>query len=489
MKKLCTLMFLAMLLVFAFTACTSDGNGNGGTAAEPANTPPADNAPPAETPPVAPVAQDPPSRDLGGRVITIGTWWVEECTATADPQSAPDRARWNDRRAMEERYNFTIRYVRWSDWEGVRDNIQGELLAGNDDVTIWTVEAGWFATHHGAGLFAPIPLHHFRDDDGVTWNRSVLDVSMRDGSPHAFSTDVNQFAGGVYWNMRLFEEAGLPRDLPFQLQAEGNWNWDTFTDIARRIWRDVDGTGVPAIWPIAGFANDFLALALASNGANYAIVDPATGRFVNNTNTPEFLEAITWVTSLRAEMLAFHEYDVGGEWDAHRQIFMDGLGAMQPAGNYVAGGRLRDNMTDDYGFVAFPQGPRTMGTDRHYAWVTPNFNVIPHFFSQDDIDDIMFAFSLWNRELEDDDPDDWIFANLPNHRDSRSVEETMLYFTRNADNHVMPAHFLMPGLGNVLNNNFNWRVWSPEGNEASVIVEEGQQPWNAFLDRVNEMLN
>jgi ABC-type glycerol-3-phosphate transport system substrate-binding protein len=416
--------------------------------------------------------------------ITIATWWVEDCTDTADPQSVPMRLRWDDRRAMEERYNFRIRYVRYSDWEGTRDMMQTELLAQNRDYTIWAMEPGWFATHHAQGLFAPIPLEYFTDD--VQWRRSVLDATMRDGAPHAFSSEANLFSAGIYWNMRLFEEAGLPRDLPFTLQREGNWTWETFTDIARELHRDLTGDGFPDTWPIVSFSTNFLRYALASNGANYVTIDPVTGQFVNATNTPEFLETILWVNSLRQEMLTLHEEDVGGEWNVYIQMFNNGMGAMRAGGHYVAASTINPNLADDFGFVAFPRGPRATS---HYSWVAGNFHAIPHFFSPEEVDDIMFAFSMWNRILPDADDYDWIFENLVNHRDERSVEETMLYFTRNSELQSMPVHALMPGLGNILGTNFEWRVWSPMNPEPAVIIEEGQQPWEAFIERVNDMLN
>jgi hypothetical protein len=303
---------------------------------------------------------------------------------------------------------------------------------------------------------------------------------MRDGNPYGFAHGT-EMAGGIYFNMRLFEEAGLERDLPFRLQAEGNWTWDTFTDILRQLQRD-DGTGIIETWPLTTFNSDFLMRALASNGASFASVDPATGNFVNTTQSIEFLEALQWVVSLRDEMLAMHEDDVGGEWDVYRQMFNDGNGAVISGGNYVAGARINPNLVDDWGFVHFPVSPRMNET---HAWVNHNINAIPHFFSQDEISDIMFALQLWIRPLEDDDPNDWIFANYVNHRDPRSVDETMVNYTNVPALQSMPAHAMMPGLGNTLGELFAWRVWS--GNEPAVIVEEAQLVWQAFLDRVNEM--
>lgn len=459
---------LLLVFIFAFTACGGndvDTNGepitqvqNGGGEAE----------------------EDPPSRDLGGMKINVAQWWVDDCTETIEPETFSERARWDDRRAMEERYNFRMRYVRYGSWHDVRDDVQQQLLAMNRDFQIWVIEPTWFATHHRQNLFAPIPMEHFQDEFGIDWNHSLIEHTMRDGSPHGFASG-SMAAGGVYFNKRLLEESGLPKDLPFTLQRENNWTWDTFTDMARQLSRDIDGDGIIDIWAITTFHQDFLAHALASNGASYALVDPDTGRFVNTTNTDAFREALEWVVQLRDEMLTMHEDDVGGEWNVFVQMFNDGQGAIRVAGNYVAG-NIFPVLADDWGFVAFPRGPRS---DYHYAWVSQNINVIPHFYSAEEVDDIMFAMQRWIRPLEDDSPDDWKIDAFATHRDSRSVEETMLNFTSNPSLQIMPAHHMMPGLGQTISELFPWRVWA--GNNASVIIEEAQLVWDAFLNDLNDM--
>jgi len=220
---------------------------------------------------------------------------------------------------------------------------------------------------------------------------------------------------------------------------------------------------------------------LASNGAAYTTIDPVTGRFVNATNTDAFRETLEWLVQLRDERLTMHEDDVGGEWDVFRQMFNDGQGAMRIAANYVAG-EIFPMLADDWGFVAFPRGPRS---DKHYTWISGEFTVIPHFYTPEEVDNFMFAMQRWIRPLEEDDPDDWIFEARENHRDMRSIDETMKNFTRNPELQVIPAHIMLPGLGHSMDDLFAWNVWT--GNEASVIIEEAQLIWDAFLNDVNDM--
>jgi hypothetical protein len=483
MKKNWKLLLSGLLLVtiLAFAACGGNGNGNnengvgggeasgneGGGAVTGNGGGQQDLAPP---------------RNLGGINIVIGNWWSDYDTDTFEPTTRGETERLDYRRYLENKHNFRIREERMGGWGDVRDMSALSLFAGDRDVHIWVQEPSWFGASHAHGFFAPIPVRFFEEDTGIQWSWDVLESSMRGGDPHAWAHGVSM-AGGIYFNMRLFEEAGLEPDLPFTLQREGNWNWTTFTDIARATTRDPENIGVPSTWGLTTFHQDFLERAIASNNAAYVGVDPITGHFVNTTQTIEFLEALSWVVQLRDEMLTLHEDDIGGEWNAFVSMFNNGHGAMRSAGSYVAGAEINPNLADPWGFVAFPMGPRASG---HYSFVGQNFMGIPASFSADEVEAIIYAYRMWIRPMEDDDPDDWIFANYANHYDSRSVDETMVYFTRNRDLQRVPLHVLVPG-GMPHGAQFAFRVWV--GNDPAAIVEEAQQVWNDELARANALIS
>ncbi|MCL2357171.1 MAG: hypothetical protein FWC70_08445 [Defluviitaleaceae bacterium] len=409
------------------------------------------------------------------QIFTIATWLHDECSCTADPQTAAARARWDDRRLMEARHNFKIRYERYGGWHDVRDDMRDQMLVQNRNWQMWMIDPSWFPWLQGQRLFSPIPMHHFEACD-IRWNQCTLTNTSRGGVPHGFSHGA-EMSGGVYFNMRLLEETGLPRDIPFTLQQEDNWTWDTFTDISRPLSRDLLGSHWP-MWPITSFNVDFLNQALASNGAAYVTINPETGHFENATTTDEFRETLEWVAQLYRERLVFapgeHE-----PWDAFVSMFNDSQGALRVAGHYAAIS-IYPELDDPWGFVSFPRGPRS---DRHYAWVSRTINVIPFFYTEDEVDAFMFAYRMWNRPLPADTPQIRHWAEY--HRDMRSVEETMANFTNNPDLQIMPAHLMMPGLGHTVSELFAWRIWS--GDDPAVIIEEAQPVWNAFIERVNNL--
>ena len=467
--------FFLAFIIFAFAACN-----NGGNEEQPPQTNnPTTNQQETTTTPETPAE---PVRDLGGLEIVIGNWWADENSDTVEPTSFTERLRWDDRMELERTHNFRIHSQNYfGTWGDHRDLLSLQLNAGNRDVHIWIMEPTWFSTMHGQGLFAGIDPAHFEHGD-INWNQDVLRLTTRDGRPHAFSNET-LFSSGVYFNMRLFEEAGLPADYPFQLQAEGRWNWDTFTEMLRSLSRDLDNDGINDTWGMASFNDDFLSQALASNGAGYVSIDPATGAFVNATSSPEFLETLIWARYLRDERLAMHEEDIDGEWNFFIDAFNTGLAATRAAAHYVASGQILPNLADPWGFVSFPEGPSARGG--HWSWAAPNFNAIPHFYTEQEIDDIMFALRLWNRELPDSEDDDWKIGEYARHFEPRSVDETMVNFTRVSDFQVFPAHQLIPG-GIDIGPNWAWRVWGDA--DPATIIEEATLILDERLAQVNASL-
>jgi len=492
MKKSLKLLLPIMLLTlaFAFVAC------NNTTEEPPAPTGGEEAATNDPAPPVQndPVVEEPTEvfRDLGGIEIVIANWWSEYDTETFDPTTFAARERLEDRRMLEERHNFRIREVRWGSWDDVRDNHPLLFATRNTDVHVWVLQPDWYATLALNGLLAPIPMEHFTQGIGgtMTWHQDTMDfVGMYSSDPSyitGFTQGFGETAGGIFFNMRLFEEAGLPRDYPFTLQAEGRWDWENFTRVARQLTRSTTGDGINDTFALASFHQDFLPRAIAANGAAVVSIDPVTGGFINTSQTPELYEALAWVVQLREEGLAMHEDDIGGEWNFFIETFNNGGAAMRAGGSYIAGAQINPNLADDWGFVAFPKGPNATA---HYSFMSQNLMAIPSAFSPEEVDAIMYAFMLWNRPLgidEDGDDDDWKFEQMPNFRDIRSIEETMALHTRVVENQRTPFHALVPG-GFPLGDGFAFRVWTGEF-DAQTILEEVQLVWNERLARANESL-
>jgi hypothetical protein len=481
MKRNWKLLLSALLLAgaLAFTACGSDDAGgtaeNGGAGG---------NGGPAQT-----VQDDtPPERTLGGMQIVIGNWWSDYDTDAFEPRNDNERLRLEDRLRVQERYDFRIRERNLGGHSAVQTMAAIHHTTGEREVHIWILEPPTWGTFHENRLVAPIPIDLFHEGEamGIHWNWEMLDWSTRGGNPHGWAANISPGAGGVYWNMRHFEEIGLPGDYLFTLQANNEWTWDKFVELGLQLTRDLTGDGIMDTWALTTFHRDLFPRALASNNAAFIDVDPATGDFVNATTRPEFMEALEWVVSLRELNIAAMEWDFGdAEWNYFVDAFNNGIGAMRVAGHYVAGAHVMPHLRDAWGFAAFPRGPRA---DHHYAFNRDQFMSISAAFNEQEVRDIMFAYLRWIRPLEgiDAGDDDWMIDQFANFYDMRSVTETMANFTRNFDLHRLPLHEMVPG-GMPDADWFAFRVWN-DLHTPAYILDAAQAIWEDELVRVNNAM-
>lgn len=491
-KKLTSIFAITVFAGF-LTACGGDGGtpanvstptNNQGAATDNNNNAPAatdnNNNGAADNNGTEPADLGPPSRDLGGMEFIIGNWWGTYDTDTFQPTTALDEAVLEMRIAAEQRYNFRMREVTLGGWGEIQELAATSIMAGDPAAHIFLLEPQWFSGLRAQNLLFPVselPSVDFTDTSRIEWNPATMEATTVAGQTFGWSSGIID-GGGIYFNMRLFAEAGLDPELPFDLQARGQWTWDAFMDIARALTRDTDNDGIMDEFAMATFSNDILLRALASNRAAYVGRDPETGHFYRATGTPEFLEALTFVNNLHVEGLLMPQPE-GSEWDWFNEAFWQGNVAMRTGGHYMGGSHINPNLADDWGYVAFPIGPNGGGTHRFLN--SPNISVIPATFSPEEADDIMFAFQLWMDTPEGfDDPDQWKNANFVNFRHPRSVEETML-ITRDQSLHSMAFNAFIPGLqvGDIA-----WQMWH-EGADPIFMIERDQQAWEAIIYDAN----
>ncbi|MCL2200213.1 MAG: hypothetical protein FWB80_14975, partial [Defluviitaleaceae bacterium] len=394
-----------------------------------------------------------PLRNLGGMVITIAVTELPEVT----------RIREEHRRLAQEQYNFTIEYV---------------LVDGSEDIsagghTVWVLDPLRFGDYHAQGFFAPIPPEHFNDRLGIQWRSCVLEITSRNGLPHGFAHGV-EIAGGIYWNFRKFEEMGLERDLLFSMQAEGTWNFIDFLYFLRRVTFIHDGHGRIFHAMTACYVDLFQRI-VAANGAQFVAVDPITGEFVNASDTILFTESVRIIDSMWDwDLSDGHTYlwarshrpgnqDEGG-FPLYVRAFYNGVYAMRTGENSAARTEIYPYLRDEWGFATFPRGTHFQN---HYSWVRYNIYAIPYHFSNDEINDIMFAIKLWYLPLQQEGEYGWRAAEFATQRDPRSVTQTMASFSRNPETQSMPAHFLIPGfedfIYDFLQDYVFQRIWAGAG--------------------------
>ena len=134
--------------------------------------------------------------------------------------------------------------------EPIVDNYENKLLsmaAANVSPDVATVNPNRFALFAARGLFRP--LDGFPGLAGAIRDRypNILDAFRQGGKTYALPRDI-ACSAYVYYNKRLFREAGLP-------YPDGSWTWDTrvrpelgerdFGWVLARLTRRKDGTAKP----------------------------------------------------------------------------------------------------------------------------------------------------------------------------------------------------------------------------------------------------
>ncbi|OON93510.1 MAG: hypothetical protein ATN31_06045 [Candidatus Epulonipiscioides saccharophilum] len=411
-KTLATL-FIITSVISSLTACggadeptVSEETSTIETSAEASTTTTKDEIAPEPEPEVV--------RDLGGLHVTIATW-----VDVLEPEvkaSAQEEALWEFRHEMMEKHNFTIEEKALGKWNTTLELMSTSMIAGDPAAEVFHVSASFVNTVINNNLAYDLSTLDELDLNHWKWDPAVTDFLTRDGATYGVypNQTPNSF---VFFNKRLFEEAGLDPDLPYDLQASGDWTWEAFEEIAAKLSRDTDNDGINDVYALV-FDGKLFDYAIISNGTQIVTLNE-DGKFVNTLNTPEAMAALTWVTDLYK-----HDYDTPvTHWDGgYEQMFMTGQIAMMPHDKEKL--LMIKDMEDDFGMVIFPKGP---AAENYAVTGTGAGWFIPNTFTPEEAADIAFALDIWATEPPGyDSEDDWMMEDYKLFRDDRAVEETMV---------------------------------------------------------------
>lgn len=417
-------------------------------------------------------------RNLGGMEIVVGNWWADYDVNTYVPQTTEEERTLAWRTEVQKKYNFKMREENIAGWGETQELAATSIMAGKPAASIITLQPDWAMALYNQGLFYPAgdcPSVDLSKTSPVGWNQNIVNAFTFNGKTYGFEVQAGSGAGvGVFFNKRLFAEAGIDPNLPYDMQKAGTWTWDAFIDLCKRLNRDINNDGILDTYALASFSTDTLTAIIASNRAQYVDKD-ARGRLVNATNKPEFLQALQFAIRLSTEGLLMPQ-PPNSNWDWFTSAFHDGKAAMRVAGQYV-NGDLKD-MADDWGFVMFPKGPNA---STYTVAASGNVLVIPGTFSAEEADKILFAYYQWvTPPPGNDNPDAWKIAAYPTHRDSRAVDETRAML-RDPAHIIFAYNVLVPGLST---GDIAWNMWN-EGVDPAQLIESVSQSWNDTINKAN----
>lgn len=183
---------------------------------------------------------------------------------------------------------------------------------------------------HNDGDFYPGPMFH------LTYNPATGNSGE---ALWGLPRDVSAFA--LYLNLDLIDEAGAPD--PRELAAAGNWNWDTFLEVAIAVdalGSDIFGYGQNAWWGPYGYW-----------------LNAAGGSFFTEDRTACALDTPGSLAGLEFQQRIYQEFDVAVPYGEDSEPpFMAGNVGMFQNGRWATPG-VRASADFNWDVVELPDGP------------------------------------------------------------------------------------------------------------------------------------
>jgi len=417
---------------------------------------------------------------LKGMDIVIGNWWSDYNPDTYKPRSDYEERQLDYRKRLTQQYSFKMQNKNVASWSEMSQIAATSIMAGRPAATVIVLQPDWALALYRQNLLYPVSTNKavkFTDLKPVEWNRSVNSAFTFGGRQFAFAGGYggSQHAAVVFFNKRLFREAGLDPNLPYDLQKSGDWTWAKFLEVARQLTRDVNNDGVKDTYAMPGdLSTEILDALVSSNGAMYVDKDAKTGMLKNVTNSPAFLEAVAEYMKWRdAGIMKPKPPGDNTPWNWHIPEFNDGRVAMRFDQQYLATNDLR-NMKDDWGMVLPPKGPRVKN---YVVFNDENVMIVPaKGYTAAQVDAILWAVQSWETPVDDN----WRLASYPDYRDRRAVDETMALI-RDQKLWQWKYHLHVPGLNR---GGIAWEIWHHDGQPAQ-LIEKVQQSWNNLIMDAN----
>ncbi len=478
MKKSTMKLIAAVLtLAMAISCLTACGNN---VATEPTGT-----SEPTATTAVTAAATDKPSEtvatstptptpmftDLGGMEIIIADWWT---TDESEPTTAKEEATRDYRNQIMADYNFTIKQTSIGGWGDHKETFILSTMAGKPKGQIFIMDQSFVATPLLNGLFYDLATLEAFDFTESKWNKDMINLMSRGDSIYGMRAGKSEPRLGIFWNKRMFEDAGLEPDLLYDLQESGEWTWDKFYEICSKLTRDIDSDGVTDVYALASFSVDFFKACAVSNMANFIDVDD-NGNYYNATGEPNFLEAAQWGVSIIDAGFVMPKAE-DAKWDWFIAAFHDTNVAMTVAEEYKVSNWA--DMQDDFGFVMFPKGPKA---DQYMTVFADNIEVIPSCYDKETAEKIAFAYNLYTNPTPGyEDDDDWTLSYYSKFRDERAVDETLTLMFKEGSSLL----YYLPLIDGLSYGDFAYSVYARAATPQEKI-EELAGTWQSILDDIN----
>lgn len=415
--------------------------------------------------------------DLGGMHIIMRDWWTNPDNVQEN-KSAYDEAREEYLEWIQETYNFTIEQKAISDWGSTPEDFTNYVITNGDDENyLFFLRAdSTFLAAMNNGLMWDLTKLDSVDFSESKWDKGVKSTATKGSAIYAMNGEYTEPKGGMFFNKRVLEDAGINPDEIYQLQENMEWTWAKFEELCEKVAADTDNDGVIDRYALASFSAEWFPEAVYSNGGHFINMD-ADGKLYNDLESETTIEALNWALDMWEKYDGHSYYPEDANWDYWMTAFTEGKAGFMARETYTAGNQLNGTMKDDYGYVCFPMGPKMSD----YANVSnSNPVVIPACYDEDKAWKLAFAYNLWTDPVPGFGADAaWKYNYYKAFRDTEAVDYTI---ARLVTNGYSTYHAYVPGidLGADL-------IWSLNKDNTPAQQAEVVRPkWESFLAEVNK---
>ena len=430
------------------------------------------------TPTEVPRPTEIPYRDLGGMEIIIGDHWTPEYELSYLPYVSSIE---EYRKEIMKKYNFHIDRECVAGWGEMEDAYIESVQEGAPIAQIFELDYRFVAQPLAKGLFYDLATLDELDFSEEKWNASVREIMTVGDSVYGMNAGASEPAGGVIFNKRLFEEAGLDPNLPYDLQASGEWTWSKFEELCEILTRDTDGDGQTDVYATVSQGAATIQILVASTGSDFVRKD-REGMLYSNLQSEEVTMAMNFAVDLYQKGYEMPQPE-DSQWDYFIPAFQNGKAAMQFSEVYrCSWGDVYGDCMEDY--VGFVMPPKPDGEEKYHSYFCDNIVVIPSCYDAETAGNIAYAYNLYTEMLEGDEGGEgWLELYYAWFMDKRAVDETIQYFvTGNCASQLMQT--VVDGLEDVLGPDLLW-LYPFKEVALEAQIKEISEKWDALVEEAN----
>ena len=362
--------------------------------------------------------------DFNGLSVVIYDWYTE-ADSISDSESDFQKEQKEYIEFLEKTYNFKCiqKKLAADDWDDYADQVSSYCKSDEDDARIFVIDSRIAVKGYEQGLWANISSVPNIDWNKGKWNKAVC----KDIPGYTFAAGRPEPLHCIFFNKKKFQEEGVNPESLYDLQKQGEWNWNTFEDYCSRITRDTDNDGIIDQYALSCNVLEFAPALVYSKGA-YMILHYAPAQSKYNVND----KIIDALYDLNGIMNKFNKPK--GE-DLPSDYFKDEFSKGE---TFFYTGRVSDilengflyGMKDDLGMLCI--SVQEDSSESYFSLNSDNMLVIPSSYSEDKINQIMKIYDLWSNPVPGYESEDlWKDNYYKYFSDKRAVDESLQYMIDN----------------------------------------------------------